>query len=105
MFKSENAFQVALNRLNAINNEWTQWQATAARKEHKDEFGDLIAAGETYYSLSSPGSQSANFKLSRRSMKTYLTMVFWPAPSLETLADQRLVARSASDTEAIKALE
>ncbi|MFN3736590.1 hypothetical protein [Hydrogenophaga sp.] len=105
MFASEKDFQLALDRLNAINHQWLQWQATTARKEHEDEFGDLISDREVYFTMPRPGSVSSTFKLSRRSMETYLGLMFQGAPMLEKLADQRRAARSASDVEAFKALE
>ncbi len=105
MFKTEKNFQDALTRLNALNNEWYCWNPARARKDHVDAFGVTIKDGETYYKMELGASVTSHEKLSRRSMETFLHLVFTGSPVIQKLAEKRLQARSDGLRGAIQSLE
>ena len=90
---SEEDFEKYLGRLNALTSEYTPWQHTKARKEHEDEFGDIIKEGEIYFKRSYGGGYDAVLKLSRRSMEILIDCVFNDNFFLESIADKIKEAR------------
>ena len=44
---SQEELNKKINLLNALTNEYVQWQYTGARKNHEDLFGDDIENGKT----------------------------------------------------------
>jgi hypothetical protein len=90
---SEEDFKKYLGRLNALTSEYTPWQDTKARKEHQDEFGDIIKEGDIYYKRSYGPSYSDVLKLSRRSIEIVIYCLFNGNFSLENIADKIKEAR------------
>src|SRR5207247_10161652 len=73
---AENTFHAQLALLNAINDEYNQWQWTRARKIHKDQFGDLIEEGEEYLKRSTGPAYDQVLKMSQRSAERLLDVLF-----------------------------
>ena len=65
-FFKEEAFELALARLNALGSEYEPWKVTQARKKHTDEFGEVIEIGDDYYKKSSGQAFDDNVKLSKK---------------------------------------
>lgn len=105
MYRTEKDFQLALNRFNAINDEWHRWSPTTARKEHVDAFGATIKDRETYYKMELGGSVTNHEKLSRGSMETLLHLIFSGSLLLQKLADGESGAASINLQSAIHSLE
>ncbi len=75
-----------LEVLNAIYPVGRGWESVTSRKEHIDEFGDVIKHGETYYKLWNGGAFGSEYKLSQRSISTLIGLVLRPIDSLLRLA-------------------
>lgn len=86
-FRNEDGFWEDFNRFNALF-EWYRWQTTDARKDHEDEFGDRIQAGETYFSRDMGAGWTDKAKLSRRSMEVLLRCVLWSNPRGKMVAEE-----------------
>lgn len=86
-FRNEDGFWEDFNRFNALF-EGYRWQTTDARKDHEDEFGGRIQAGETYFSRDMGPAWTDKAKVSRRSMETLLRCVLWSNPRGEWVADE-----------------
>lgn len=104
-YRTERDFQVALNRLNAMNDEWYRWSPTTARKEHVDAFGAANKDGETYYKMELGGSVTNHEKLSRASMETFLHLIFSGSPLLQKLSDGESGVASKHLQSAVHSLE
>lgn len=98
-------FNEALESLNALNNPYFTWKQTTARKPHKDEFGQMIEEGEDYFSISLPGALSKYLRLSRKSMETYLKLLFTCAPGLQDLAAITMKDQDEEVREAVRKME
>lgn len=96
---------MALNRLNAMNDEWYRWSPTTARKEHVDAFEAVIKDGDTYYKMELGGSVTNHEKLSRASMETFLHLIFSGSPLLQKLSDGESGVASKHLQSAIHSLE
>lgn len=84
---SNDAFEVALDRLNAICGLGSRWQQTTSVKKHIDVFGVEVRRGEKYYKRQYSDSFSATLKLSRQSMDRLLFVTTHTCPTLEQFAD------------------
>lgn len=86
-FRNEDGFWEDFKRFNALF-EGYRWQTTEARKDHEDEFGNRIQAGESYFSRDMGPAWTDKAKLSRRSMEALLRCVLWSNPRGEMVAEE-----------------
>jgi len=84
----DETFELAVARINALGNEYQPWKVTQARKNHTDEFGQVIETGEDYYKKSSGPAFDDDVKLSKKSMDDFAYLFFLNTPSLINLADK-----------------
>ena len=84
----DETFELAVARINALGSEYHPWKVTQARKNHTDEFGQVIETGEDYYKKSSGPAFDDDVKLSKKSMDYFAYLYFLNAPSLINLADK-----------------
>lgn len=70
---TDEKFDEAFRLLNAFYGNWP-WKTIHARKDHNDEFGDVIETGEEYFSRDIGIAWGDNLKLSIRSMDVLLTI-------------------------------
>ena len=87
-FISEENFELALARLNALGDEFNPWTLTQARKNHTDEFDEVIKAGDDYYKKSIGQAFNNNVKLSKKSMVRFAYLYFMNSNALENIADK-----------------
>jgi hypothetical protein len=87
-FISEENFELALARLNALGDEFKPWALTQAQKNHTDEFGEVIKAGDDYYKKSIGQAFDNNVKLSKKSMVRFAYLYFMNSNALENIADK-----------------
>ena len=93
-FFKEEAFELALARLNALGSEYEPWKVTQARKKHTDEFGEVIEIGDDYYKKSSGQAFDDNVKLSKKSMGRFSYLYFMNSNALENIADKVIKERN-----------
>ena len=84
----DETFELAVARLNALGGEYQPWKVTQARKNHTDEFGQLIKSGEHYYNKSSGSAYDNVVKLSEKSMDSFAYLYFLNTPQLKDTADK-----------------
>lgn len=76
MYDQEQEFRERLAMLNALTDVDFQWQWRTARKNHIDEFGDAVRAGEQYFRRDCVGAYHDVIKMSRASMEKLLEAMF-----------------------------
>ena len=104
-FIAEDDFELSIARINALGNPYLKWQLTQARKNHTDEFGEIIKAGDDYYKKSSGPSYSDVVKLSRKSMNIFAFLYFLDTPGLRNLADEVIKKRVDEHRKAVDGLK
>lgn len=72
----DDAFHAKLKLLNALHDEYMQWEWTTARKKHTDLFGDIIEEREDYLKRSTGPAYDELLKLSQRSAERMLDALF-----------------------------
>ena len=87
-FYKEEDFELALARLNALGGKYEPWKATQARKNHTDEFDEVIETGDYYYKKSSGQAFHDDVKLSKKSMGRFAYLYFVNSHGLENIADK-----------------
>jgi len=91
---NDKAFQLALDRLNAIGDRHQPWQLTEAKKNHTDKFGQPIKFGEDYYKKSNGSAYGNDIKLSEKSIESFAYLFFLNTPQLINLADKSIEERN-----------
>lgn len=77
--------------LNALYPEYFGWQVTHARKDHEDEFENIIKSGEIYFTREIDSWN--RYKLSKKSMSNLICCIFGNNPSLLSTAENILKER------------
>ncbi len=65
-----------VEKLNAIGSSFNEWRWTKARKQHDDEFNDIIEADQFYFKKQYGCGYDEVLKLSRASMEMLLFCLF-----------------------------
>lgn len=92
--------------LNAFNVDGVDgWREVTARKDHIDNFGGKINAGELYYMRNVPGQFAEYFRLSKRSMSAFLEVLFFGTPPLLGMAEELVKRKKAREEEAVRELK
>ena len=104
-FFKEEAFELALARLNALGSEYEPWKVTQARKKHTDEFGEVIEIGDDYYKKSSGQAFDVNVKLSKKSMGRFAYLYFVNSNVLENLADKVISKKNEELRKAVESID
>ena len=86
LFANEEAFQLALKRLNALTPVW-DWHPKISRKVHEDIFGVQIKLREIYFKKQVGPSFHSVKKLSRTSMEKFLYLFVAQIPMVEAIAE------------------
>jgi hypothetical protein len=75
--------------LNSLDSVYSPWKETDARKQHVDEFNDIINAGDVYFNKQVGVAWDAVFKLSLKSMCTLLDCIFYMNGLLSTACKEK----------------
>lgn len=89
---SDKEFSDYLRLLNAFFDPW-RWQETKANKDHDDEFGDKVIAGDFYYKRDCGQGWDERLKLSKRSMDTFILLIFHNNPLSNQMGNELLEHR------------
>jgi hypothetical protein len=76
--------------INAVYPHYCQWERVKARKEHEDEFGVIIKAGENYWRRQITPTWGNLFVLSDESFKKIHDIIFYNNIELKTAAKKIL---------------
>jgi hypothetical protein len=74
-------------KLNALNPQPMGWQAKLANKPHRDDFGERVKTGETFYQRQIGPAPGDVIRLSKLSMARFLYAVFTSNPVLSSLTE------------------
>ncbi len=75
-------------KLNVLNPRPMGWQAKLANTPHRDDFGERIQAGETFYQRQIGPAPGDVIRLSKLSMARFLYAVFTSNPVLSSLTEK-----------------